>query len=398
MTTPPAPHASPSRQIGWRRIAVPSTWAAVILAAVTALATTAASVIAGRLAEHTSARLVTLLAVTVLGGALVDTAGRFLWAGMVDRAAGQLRRDLVDAVLAQPLEALSEQAGGEILDRVDDDTHEISNLLRQQIWMVLRMTLAMVPMWIVAGITWWPAWVLFPLFAALTWVLMRSLLAPIAAGKVLEEAAWTEHAAIFEEGVAGRDDIRTSLGQPFVVARLAKLSARVHERFLAVVRLEVKLLLRTGLSLHLLLVLVVLAGVALASRTSMSVGDLVTMFLVTSTFVGMLARVAEQFPDMQAGLGAIVRLRALLAVPAEPEGGRALPEGPLDLDVRHLDFSYGTGTFALQDVDLHVPAGSTLALVGRTGSGKSTLASLVSRAVEPPPGSLFLGGVDVRDL
>ena len=264
MTTPPAPHASPSRQIGWRRIAVPSTWAAVILAAVTALATTAASVIAGRLAEHTSARLVTLLAVTVLGGALVDTAGRFLWAGMVDRAAGQLRRDLVDAVLAQPLEALSEQAGGEILDRVDDDTHEISNLLRQQIWMVLRMTLAMVPMWIVAGITWWPAWVLFPLFAALTWVLMRSLLAPIAAGKVLEEAAWTEHAAIFEEGVAGRDDIRTSLGQPFVVARLAKLSARVHERFLAVVRLEVKLLLRTGLSLHLLLVLVVLAGVALA--------------------------------------------------------------------------------------------------------------------------------------
>ena len=227
MTTPPAPHASPSRQIGWRRIAVPSTWAAVVLAAVTALATTAASVIAGRLAEHTSARLVTLLAVTVLGGALVDTAGRFLWAGMVDRAAGQLRRDLVDAVLAQPLEALSEQAGGEILDRVDDDTHEISNLLRQQIWMVLRMTLAMVPMWIVAGITWWPAWVLFPLFAALTWVLMRSLLAPIAAGKVLEEAAWTEHAAIFEEGVAGRDDIRTSLGQPFVVARLAKLSASV---------------------------------------------------------------------------------------------------------------------------------------------------------------------------
>ena len=52
--------------------------------------------------------------------------------------------------------------------------------------------------------------------------------------------------------------------QPFVVARLAKLSARVHERFLAVVRLEVKLLLRTGLSLHLLLVLVVLAALASA--------------------------------------------------------------------------------------------------------------------------------------
>ena len=49
-------------------------------------------------------------------------------------------------------------------------------------------------------------------------------------------------------------------------------------------------------------------------------------------------------------------------------------------------------------LDLAVPAGQVLALVGRTGSGKSTLAALVSRAVEPPRGSVRLGGVDVRDL
>ena len=64
----------------------------------------------------------------------------------------------------------------------------------------------------------------------------------------------------------------------------------------------------------------------------------------------------------------------------------------------HLAFSYGTGTFALRDVDLLLTAGHTCALVGRTGSGKSTLASLLSRAVEPPRGTVFLGGVDVLDL
>jgi len=52
----------------------------------------------------------------------------------------------------------------------------------------------------------------------------------------------------------------------------------------------------------------------------------------------------------------------------------------------------------LSGVDLAVPAGTTCAFVGRTGSGKSTLASLVSRAVEPEPGSLLLGGIDVREL
>ena len=50
------------------------------------------------------------------------------------------------------------------------------------------------------------------------------------------------------------------------------------------------------------------------------------------------------------------------------------------------------------DVNLVVPAGHTCALVGRTGSGKSTLASLLSRAVEPPRGTVLLGGTDVRDL
>jgi len=107
---------------------------------------------------------------------------------------------------------------------------------------------------------------------------------------------------------------------------------------------------------------------------------------------------ANHLPDLQAGLGAVIRLRQMLAVPSEPEGGLPLPEGPAGIEVRGLDFAYDEGTFGLRDVDLTVPAGQTIALVGRTGSGKSTLASLISRAVEPPVGSVFVGGVDVRDL
>ena len=68
------------------------------------------------------------------------------------------------------------------------------------------------------------------------------------------------------------------------------------------------------------------------------------------------------------------------------------PRARSSVDFRDLHFAYAEGRFALQHVDLHVPAGTTCALVGRTGSGKSTLASLVSRAVGPEPGSVLLGG------
>src|SRR5699024_11578153 len=101
-----------------------------------------------------------------------------------------------------------------------------------------------------SDLTWWPAFLLFPVIAAVTGWIVRPLLRPISERKVVEEIAWTDHAAVLEEGVAGRDDLRTSLGQAFVVRRLAELSARVHEKFARVVRLESRLTRRAGVLLH----------------------------------------------------------------------------------------------------------------------------------------------------
>jgi len=67
------------------------------------------------------------------------------------------------------------------------------------------------------------------------------------------------------------------------------------------------------------------------------------------------------------------------------------------LEFRHLTFTYpGADRPALRDVTLEIPAGSTVAIVGRTGAGKSTLLSLLPRLFDPPPGTVFLDGVDIR--
>jgi ATP-binding cassette subfamily B multidrug efflux pump len=68
-----------------------------------------------------------------------------------------------------------------------------------------------------------------------------------------------------------------------------------------------------------------------------------------------------------------------------------------EVEFRGLSFAH-EGVAVLHDIDLRVPAGSTLAIVGPTGSGKSTLVSLLPRLVEPPPGTVFVDGHDVRRL
>ncbi|MBD5786886.1 ABC transporter ATP-binding protein [Cellulosimicrobium terreum] len=390
--------ADPARRLDWRRLRGPLAVVALLALSLGAVGAALGTVVAGWIADDPATATLQLLAACIVGAALLDTAGQVVWAGVVDRAEGTLRGDLLTAALHQPLATLTEQAVGEVLDRVDDDTHAVGTLVRRQLWSAGRTVVGVVPMWVVAGLTWWPAWALFPLLGLVAWLLVRPMLGEIARRKVIEEAAWTDHAAAFEEAVAARDDLRTSLGQSFAVRRLAGLSAQVHARFEAVLTVESRMVRRAGLVLAALLAGTAVAGAALAADGDLGVDRLVTLFLVTAMFVGQTDNLVHHLPDIQEGLGALTRIRQMLAVAPEPTGGRDLPDGPVGIELRDLHFSYAEGTFALDGVSLRVPAGETVALVGRTGSGKSTLASLLSRAVEPPRGAVLVGGADVRDL
>jgi len=381
----------PSRRVDVSRLRGAVSWWSLAAAGVAALAQTVSTVVAGRLAERPTGLLVAVLAFCVVGAALLDTAGRAAWSGVVDRAEGRLRADLLDAALHQPLAVLSEQAVGEVLDRVDDDTHELGMLLRRMVWDLLRTLLRAGPMWVVAGLTWWPAWLLFPLVGAGTVLLVRPLTAEVAKRKFAEEVAWTDHAAAMEEGVAARDDLRSSLGQAYLVRRIAELSSVVHSRVAASCESAAKIGRRAGLLLHGLLAGTALAGTFLVMDGNLSTAALVTLFLVTTSFVGQIDQISRNLPDLQAGLGALARLRTMLEAEPEPVGGLAVPAGPLGLSIRDLHFAYAEGTFALHDVDLELRAGQTLALVGRLSSdpGLAELAAeqeaSLRRLVSGPP-------------
>ena len=90
-------------------------------------------------------------------------------------------------------------------------------------------------------------------------------------------------------------------------------------------------MVRSGLILQGLVVVLVVAGAWLVERGQLGLGALVTLFLVSSRFVGVMAQLAEQLPELQAGMGAVIRLRQMLALEPEPTGGEPLPDGPLGL-------------------------------------------------------------------
>ncbi|WP_367126187.1 ABC transporter ATP-binding protein [Streptomyces phytohabitans] len=128
------------------------------------------------------------------------------------------------------------------------------------------------------------------------------------------------------------------------------------------------------------------------------------------TVGGLLA--AARYAAMAAGVGAVAgrfdalarayaaagRLAELLAVPAVAHGSRRLPPGgPGRLELRGVDV-VRDGTPVLRGVDLTVPGGNTVALVGRSGAGKSTLAAVAGRLLDPDGGEVTLDGVPLPAL
>ncbi|HET7874948.1 MAG TPA: ABC transporter ATP-binding protein [Methylomirabilota bacterium] len=106
--------------------------------------------------------------------------------------------------------------------------------------------------------------------------------------------------------------------------------------------------------------------------------------------------------NVRRGLASMKRVAEILDTPAPPQS--TAPEQPAGrmpagaIEVRNLTFSYDGRAPALREVNFTVPEGALVALVGPTGSGKSTLGLLLSRLFEPPRGTVFLAGADVRDL
>jgi ABC-type multidrug transport system fused ATPase/permease subunit len=81
-----------------------------------------------------------------------------------------------------------------------------------------------------------------------------------------------------------------------------------------------------------------------------------------------------------------------------PAGAPPLPPGRGRVELEHVSFAYAGGPATLRDIDLEVPEGTTVALVGATGSGKSTLVQLLARLYDPTAGRVLVDGANVREV
>ncbi len=146
---------------------------------------------------------------------------------------------------------------------------------------------------------------------------------------------------------------------------------------------------------------VLLYGSYLAFDGQVTVGVLAAFLLYLRQFFEPMMDISQFYNTFQSANAALEKISGVLEeVPGvpEPTSPVALPDARGDLRFDHVRFQYVEGVPVLPDLDLVVPSGQTVALVGTTGAGKTTIAKLATRFYDPVDGSVTLDGVDLRSL
>ncbi|HWJ83842.1 MAG TPA: ABC transporter ATP-binding protein, partial [Cellulomonas sp.] len=153
---------------------------------------------------------------------------------------------------------------------------------------------------------------------------------------------------------------------------------------------------------NLVLAVVVVVGTRLGVTGDVTAGELLAFLFLVQLFTGPVQMATEVLNELQNAIAGWRRVLGVIETPVtvvDPgEAAVPSPRGPASVELVDVDFSYPDGPPVLQGVDLHVPAGSSVAVVGATGSGKTTIARLVARFMDPSAGRVLLDGADLRDV
>ena len=148
--------------------------------------------------------------------------------------------------------------------------------------------------------------------------------------------------------------------------------------------------------------LVAIQGGLMVLRGSISIGDIQAFFLYVGQVSDPLSRssyILTKFQETSAALG---RIYEVIDTPSEIDTGKktlgdtSTHKGTIDFE--HVDFGYTPSNVFMKDINIHIPGGSMVAIVGPTGAGKSTLVNLIMRFYDIINGRITIDGVDIRDV
>jgi ATP-binding cassette subfamily B protein len=347
-----------------------------------------------------------LVVVAFLASAVVYALATYLqtylvgWVGQ--RALQDLRVRLFAHLQSLSIGFYSRNRAGVIISRLTNDVEALDQLVEDGLATLIQSGLTLVGVVVILL-------VLDFHLALLTFLVLPVLAVAAVLFRIASADAYRltreKIAAItgyLQESLSGIRVVRSFGQEPRHIARFRGLNDENRAANMTTVRLNAAYFPAVELLSALVTVEILVIGGIEAIDGHTSTGVVFAFIAALNNFFDPIQQLSQLYTVYQSGMAALDKIFELLDERPEIVDAPDAVELPTirgELAFDHVSFRYGTGedaAYALRDVDLVVPAGQTVALVGETGAGKSTFAKLVARFYDPTSGAVRIDGHDLR--
>ncbi len=344
-----------------------------------------------------------------LGVALVYALGTYAetylvgWVGT--RALQDMRERLFSHIQAMSIGFFTRRSPGVLISRMTNDVEALNQLVTSGVVTIFNSTLTLLGVVVIllvldvklALIT----FLTFPLLAIAS-VIFRIVSAGAYRATRERIAAVT---AYLQETLSGVRVVRSFGQEPRHTEEMTDLNEQNRAVNMKTVYLNASYFPAVELLAAIGTAVILLYGGSQAIEGAIQIGVIVAFVGYLATFFEPIQELSQLYTTYQQGMAALDKIFDLLDTePDMVDAPGAIDPGELkgEIELDGVWFSYaeqpGEDEWALRDVDLHVPPGQTLALVGATGAGKSTFAKLVARFYDPQRGRVLVDGHDLREV
>ncbi|MBX9480306.1 lipid A ABC transporter ATP-binding protein/permease MsbA [Yersinia enterocolitica] len=310
-----------------------------------------------------------------------------------------IRRRLFSHMMGMPVSFFDQQSTGTLLSRITYDSEQVAASSSGALVTVVREGASIIGLFIMMFYYSWQLSLILIVIAPIVSVSIRLVSKRFRNISKNMQSTMGEVTTSAEQMLKGHKEVLIFGGQKVETERFEAVSNRMRQQ-------GMKLVSASSISDP---IIQLIASFALAfvlyAASFPSVMETLTAGTITVVFSAMIAlmrplksltNVNAQF---QRGMAACQTLFTILDMEQEKDEGKLeVDRAKGEIEFRHVTFYYpGKDTPALNDINMHIEAGKTVALVGRSGSGKSTIANLMTRFYDVSEGSILLDGHDLRD-
>ncbi|GAB3415073.1 ABC transporter ATP-binding protein [Niabella aquatica] len=310
-----------------------------------------------------------------------------------------LKNDMYAKVLTLPVGYFSEQKKGDIMSRMTNDVGQIESSIVNAMEGMIKDPI-MVLFYLAAMITISPSLsvfllILLPATAFIIGRISRTLkkqsnAAALRVGDTL---------SILDETLGGIRIIKAFCAEKILSNRFFALNSTllgINKKISA--RRDLASPLTELLGVMVLCIIIYFGANLILKGGSLGPGELIAFIAMFAMMINPAKALSSSFFNVQAGSAAIERIEDLLSTPVKVEdnGTQKLASFEQGIEFRNVSFSYNN-TPILKNINLIIPKGKTVALVGSSGAGKSTLADLVPRFHDVTDGEILVDGVNIKD-